>query len=110
VFVSEQTFRRQCGESSQALSRRATVFKEKFAMNAKVVLLCAALAAGMLAGCDRMKTPADNSQVAVPQVSSLPPLASPSKESAPKAAQAPIQGQVDPKEPAQRRDFETSKR
>ncbi len=86
-------------------------------MNAGSVLISVALAAGLLAGCDRAKqaetkqvdtTQADTQQSsAVPIVISQPtPKVPASAPASAKDGKAPIQGQVDPKEPAQRRAFE----
>ena len=85
------------------------MFKEGNTMDENLMLVCVAVCAALLAGCDRMKEP-----VAAPKtefssaVSPLPPQIS-STSAASKDGQAPIQGQVDPKEPAQRRAFETNK-
>jgi len=76
-------------------------------MNAKLLLVSVVLGAALLAGCDRMKEPAAQPKVGVPAAMSQPPPQVPSTAAAGKDAKAPIQGQVDPKEPAQRRDFET---
>jgi hypothetical protein len=76
-------------------------------MNARLVLMCIALCAVLLAGCDRMMEPAEKPTAGVPTaVSQLPPQVA-STPAASKDGQAPIQGQVDPKEPAQRQAFET---
>lgn len=77
------------------------------------MLAAAALCAGLLAGCDNDKQPiekaastppataASGSAPQQPQVSSS---ATKSKDNLP-----PAQGQVDTREPAQRRDFETKR-
>ena len=79
-------------------------------MNAKVVVLSTALWAGLLAGCDRAKEPSDKpiaeiSPAVVQSPAQMSPTAPANENTSP-----PVQGQVDTKEPAQRRDFETSKR
>lgn len=79
-------------------------------MNTKVVVLSTALCAGLLAGCDRGKEPADKPIAGIsPAVVQSPAQMSP-KAAANENTAPPVQGQVDTKEPAQRRDFETSKR
>jgi len=79
-------------------------------MNPRLLLASVALGAGLLAGCDRMKEPADRPKAEVPPaVSQLPPQVPSTTVATSKDGKAPIQGQVDPKEPAQRRDFEIKK-
>jgi hypothetical protein len=77
-------------------------------MKAKLAVMSLAVLAGLVAGCDKPvdpagKTTAQNSpaESQSPQLSSN---ATVSKDNLP-----PIQGQVDTKEPVQRRDFETKK-
>jgi hypothetical protein len=94
-------------------------------MNTGLMLVSAVLGLGMLGGCDRMNEPnKPKVGVASEMRSPAPPFPSsvptPSvmnqapPQSPPTAAErkdgAPIQGQVDPKEPAQRKDFEDKKR
>ena len=72
-------------------------------MNAKRTVASAALLAGLLAGCDRSPPPAP--PAAPPATMSQTPQTAGGQ----KAGSPPVQGQVDPKEPAQRRDFEKPK-
>lgn len=73
------------------------------------VLASATLCAGLLAGCDREKEPIEKAAATAasgtapqqPQVSSA---ATTSKDNLP-----PAQGQVDTREPIQRKDFETKR-
>lgn len=85
-------------------------------MNARFVLVSAALCAGLLAGCDKTKEPASKPTAGVQNPAGSPTVSIPKEvppQSPPSAAErkdgAPIQGQVDPKQPEQRRDFETKK-
>jgi hypothetical protein len=72
------------------------------------VLAGIAFFAALLAGCDRTKA-VEKSPFEVPSATNqLPSQISPTA-AASKDSQAPIQGQVDPKEAAQRRDFETKR-
>jgi hypothetical protein len=86
--------------------------KERNTMNAGLMLVSFALGAALLAGCDRTK-PVDKQvnkqeENPVPAVVSQPtPQVPASAPASAKDGKAPIQGQVDPKEPAQRRAFET---
>ena len=76
-------------------------------MNAiRLLLTSAALCAGVLAGCDK---PAEKSAVTAPAAAALPTPQISSTATTSKDNLAPIQGQVDTKEPAQRRDFETKR-
>lgn len=77
-------------------------------MKRRWMLACIALCAASLAGCDRTNA-VEKSALEVPAATNqLPPqISSAAAES--KKEQAPVQGQVDPKEPAQRRDFETKR-
>lgn len=83
----------------------------------RLLLTSAALCAGLLAGCDSAKESAEKTTAAAPAGAALPTpagagiptpklssTATKSKDNLP-----PIQGQVDTKEPAQRRDFETKR-
>ena len=86
-------------------------------MNARWVLVTAALGAGMLAGCNRMDEPAKSkadSPMRSEAPSSPPGPGASTPQSSPTAAErkdsAPVQGQVDTREPAQRKDFESEKR
>jgi len=84
--------------------------KEGNTMIARLLLASIALVAGLLAGCDRTKEPAAKPNAAVPStVSQLPPQIPSTTAATSKDGKAPIQGQVDPKEPAQRQDFEIKK-
>lgn len=94
-------------------------------MNAGLMLVSAALGAGVLVGCDRMNEPnkpkAGNASemrsqappfphgVPTPSVMNQAPPQSPPTTTERKDG-APIEGQVDPKEPAQRKAFEDNKR
>jgi hypothetical protein len=89
------------------------ISKEGNTMNAGLMLVSVALGAALLAGCDRAKQ-ADSQQkdsqqkTAVTAVVSQPtPQVPSSAPASAKDGKAPIQGEVDPKEPAQRRAFET---
>jgi predicted component of type VI protein secretion system len=78
-------------------------------MNANVLVLSAALCTGLLAGCDRAKEPADKPITEVsPGVVQSPAQMSPNA-AANANTSPPVQGQVDTKEPAQRRDFEAKR-
>lgn len=85
-------------------------------MNARLVLVSAALCAGMLAGCDK----ASEAPISSPGVPTSPPGAPTPTVLNQAPPQAPstaaerknstsVQGQVDTKEPAQRKDFEKPK-
>lgn len=83
-------------------------------MNAGLMLVSVALGAGLLAGCDRAKQADSPKQVNIQQETAVPIVISQPNPKVPASApasakdgKAPIQGQVDPKEPAQRRAFET---
>jgi hypothetical protein len=77
-------------------------------MNAKLLVVSVVALFGALAGCDKAKdpgvTPAAQGTPKLNPQPVLSPKAVSSKDNLP-----PIQGQVDTKEPAQRRDFETKK-
>jgi hypothetical protein len=76
-------------------------------MNTGLVLICVVLTAAALAGCDRTKE-ADSRQKDPVSVANIqPPPQVPATATPTDDAKAPIQGQVDTKEPAQRKDFET---
>ncbi len=92
-------------------------------MNAGLVLVSAALCAGMLAGCDKASE-APKSPSGVPTSPSGVPTSPPGAPTPTVLNQAPpqapstaaerknstsVQGQVDTKEPAQRKDFEKPK-
>ena len=75
------------------------------------VLTSAALCAGLLAGCDSQQQPVEKSAATTPSgavpsgpVPPKPELSSTATKS--KDNLPPVQGQVDTREPAQRRDFE----
>ena len=75
----------------------------------RLVLTSAALCTGLLAGCDSAQAPVQETTAAAPAGTAMPtpqlsPTATKSKGNVP-----PIQGQVDTKEPAQRRDFEAKR-
>ena len=76
-------------------------------MNAGLLLISVALGAAALAGCDRTKVSDSQQKAAVSVVNIQPPPQVPYTAAPSEEAKAPIQGQVDPKEPAQRRAFET---
>jgi hypothetical protein len=94
-------------------------------MNAGLMLVSLSLGAALLAGCDQTKqaekrqenpvpvvmgqpTPQVQETAAVPATVSQPtPKVPASAPASAKDGKAPIQGQVDPKEPAQRSAFET---
>jgi len=85
-------------------------------MTRKIFMLAIAAAFGslMLTACDRKATNAEaDKRVASPSPgnSSAPAVAlgQPSTEAEKKAGAPPVQGQVDTKEPVQRRDFEQKK-
>ena len=77
-------------------------------MNAKPILIAAALGASLLAGCNQGPEKSGAIPAAPPpatvQGSQVPPTATERKEGG-----APVQGQVDTKEPAQRQAFEKPK-
>jgi hypothetical protein len=77
-------------------------------MNTKLVVMSVAVFVGLITGCDKAKDPADKPAAQIPPTMNQPPQPS-SKAAAGKDGVAPIQGQVDTKQPAQRRDFETKK-
>jgi hypothetical protein len=77
-------------------------------MNTKLVVMSVAVLIGLITACDKAKDPADKPAAPIPSTMKQPPQPS-SKAAAGKDGVAPIQGQVDAKEPAQRRDFETKK-
>ena len=78
-------------------------------MNTGLVLISVALAAALLAGCDRTKQADSQENAPVPVANIQPPPQVPATATPTEDAKAPIQGQVDPKEPAQRKAFETTK-
>lgn len=79
-------------------------------MNAiRLVVTFAALCAALLAGCDSAKQPAEKTTATAPAGTPLPTPQISSTATKSKDNLAPIQGQVDTKEPAQRRDFETKR-
>lgn len=75
------------------------------------VLASAVLCAGLLAGCDSAQQPVEKSAATAPS-GAVPPGTVPPKAKLSSTATKskdnlpPIQGQVDTREPAQRRDFE----
>jgi hypothetical protein len=75
------------------------------------VVLAVALGAGMLAGCEQAPA-APASSTNSSSTNSFPAQATPQAPASTgsKAGGAPVQGQVDTKEPAQRKAFETSTR
>ena len=74
------------------------------------LFLTVALCAGALAGCPASTEAPAKPQAAAPAVPTAIPPQIPSKATTPATVdKSPIQGQVDPKEPAQRRAFETGK-
>lgn len=85
-------------------------------MNAIPILVTAVLSAALLAGCNpapeqsdavpagQVPAPAAPIALPTPQGAQTPPTAAERKEGA-----EPVQGQVDTKEPAQRRGFEAPK-
>lgn len=75
-------------------------------MNAKLAMMLVALFVGLITGCDKAKAPADKPAAQIPSTMDQPPQ---SKAAATKGGAPPIQGQVDAREPVQRRDFETKK-
>ena len=81
-------------------------------MNAAMALVCVALAAGLVAGCDKTNQESDSAKpVVVPKTGSaeLQPPISPtaSAQASEMAKSPPVQGQVDAKDPAQKRDFQS---
>jgi hypothetical protein len=78
-------------------------------MNKASALVYFAAFSGLLAGCDRTKEPENQTRADSAPAASSQPQASPTAEPG-KNTNPPVQGQVDTKEPAQRRDFETPKR
>lgn len=78
-------------------------------MNAKGVLVFVALCAGMLAGCNKAsEAPISAAGAPTPTVTMQTPPQSPSTATERKDSTS-VQGQVDTKEPAQRKDFEKPK-
>lgn len=74
------------------------------------LLASVALCAGVLAGCPASTEAPAKPQAQAPAAPTAIPPQIPSKAVTPVTVdKSPIQGQVDPKEPAQRRAFETGK-
>jgi hypothetical protein len=95
-------------DSATPMATITAISKEGNNMNAGLMLVSVALGAALLAGCDRGKQADSQQKNAVPIVMSQPtPQVPSSAPASAKDGKAPIQGEVDPKEPAQRRAFET---
>lgn len=73
-----------------------------------LLVLVSVVLAGALSACDRAKEPEVRQEGPVSAVTNIqPPPQVPATSTPVEDAKTPIQGQVDPKEPPQRKDFET---
>lgn len=86
-------------------------FAERVGMKPIPIIVATALALGTLAGCDRKpeQRPASAGSTSTPQSANTP--GTPANAGTPSSAEKkegsnPVQGQVDPKQPAQHKDFQ----